>query len=376
MSNTIHIKGLRGTIYKRGKDSYRVQLSLGRNAEGKYDIKRETIRGTEQDAIDLLTRWNVEYLDNTIIASNHQTVKQAYEEWIEFIREYRKPNTHRFYRERFESDILPMIGHRRLKDIKLSDLQKIMKEYPTKDKHNKRALSAFWGWCKKHKKVRENICRDLETQAKPKEQTEDDVWSWEEVQKMYKHLTFKNLYDIFIVLGVECGLRPQETLALTWDDIFEDHLAIEKAVIERAPGVFELGPPKDRKARYPVITPFVTERLRFHKAEQNRRILKTKGYNRENNLVVADKMGNVPDLKYIRRYMLAKAKEAGVSPIPPKNLRSTHISLLNDLGVPLPTIQKQAGHAANSKVTKDNYIRTYHASMKRAAMEMHEKLHS
>ncbi|MGB4141133.1 MAG: hypothetical protein WBK98_07490, partial [Limnochordia bacterium] len=126
----------------------------------------------------------------------------------------------------------------------------------------------------------------------------------------------------------------------------------------------------------PVITPFVTERLRFHKAEQNRRILKTKGYNRENNLVVADKMGNVPDLKYIRRYMLAKAKEAGVSPIPPKNLRSTHISLLNDLGVPLPTIQKQAGHAANSKVTKDNYIRTYHASMRRAVMEMHEKLHS
>ena len=42
MSNTIHIKGLRGTIYKRGKDSYRVQLSLGRNAEGKYDVKRET----------------------------------------------------------------------------------------------------------------------------------------------------------------------------------------------------------------------------------------------------------------------------------------------------------------------------------------------
>ena len=61
--------------------------------------------------------------------------------------------------------------------------------------------------------VAENICIDLETQSEPKEQTEDDVWSLEEVQKMYKHLTFKNLYDIFIVLGVECGLRPQEILA-------------------------------------------------------------------------------------------------------------------------------------------------------------------
>jgi hypothetical protein len=52
----VQIKGLRGTIYQRGEDSYRVQLSLGRNAQGKYDVKRETIRGTEQDAIDLLTR--------------------------------------------------------------------------------------------------------------------------------------------------------------------------------------------------------------------------------------------------------------------------------------------------------------------------------
>ena len=99
--SSIKVLGLRGTIYKRGKNSWRVQLSLGRNAEGKYDIKRETVRGRKQDAIELLTRWNVEYLDNTIQATNHQTVEQAYEEWIAFIKEYRTPNIHRFYAERF-----------------------------------------------------------------------------------------------------------------------------------------------------------------------------------------------------------------------------------------------------------------------------------
>lgn len=239
MSNAVQIPGLRGTIYRRGKNSYRVQLSLGRNAQGKYDIKRETINGTLQDAIDLLTRWNVQYLDNTITTTNHQTVKQAYEEWIEFVEEYRKPNTARFYRERFEKDILPEIGHRRLKDIKLADLQRLLRKYPSKDRHNKRALSAFWGWCKKHKKVVENICRDLETISQPREQTEDDVWSLEQVLEVYRHLTFKNLYDIFIVLGIECGLRPQEILALTWDDVFDDYLAVERAVIERTPGRFE-----------------------------------------------------------------------------------------------------------------------------------------
>lgn len=375
MRKKVQIKGLRGTIYQRGEDSYRVQLSLGRNAEGKYDIKRETVRGTERDAIDLLTRWNVEYLDNTITATNHQTVRQAYDEWIEFIEEYRKPNTLRFYRERFETDILPMIGHRRLKDIKLSDLQRLMKKYPTKDRHNKRALSAFWGWCEKNKKVVENICRDLETQAKPNEQTEDDVWSIDEVKKMYNHLTFKNLYDIFIVLGVECGLRPQEILALTWDDVFEDHLAVEKAVVERDSLEYIFGTTKDGKKRYPAITPFVANRLRVHKAEQNKRIIKTKDYNRESNLIVADSKGHVPDLAYIRKYMQRKAREAGVPPIPPKNLRTTHISLLNDMGIPLPTIQKQVGHAEGSRVTKEHYIRNYHASLKQAVIHLHNKLH-
>lgn len=50
--------GLRGSIYRTGKNSYRLQLPLGRNAKGEYENKRETIRGTEQDALNLLTRWN------------------------------------------------------------------------------------------------------------------------------------------------------------------------------------------------------------------------------------------------------------------------------------------------------------------------------
>jgi len=55
-----------------------VQLSIGRNAEGEYEVKRETIRGREQDAIDLLTRWNVQYLDHQITTTNYETVRQAY----------------------------------------------------------------------------------------------------------------------------------------------------------------------------------------------------------------------------------------------------------------------------------------------------------
>jgi len=68
-------------------------------------------------------------------------------------------------------------------------------------------------------------------------------------------------------------------------------------------------------------TPYLNAKLMIHSATQQLRISSTKGYNTHSNLVVADSMGNVPDLKYIRRYMHKVADRAGVPRIPPKNLR-------------------------------------------------------
>lgn len=235
MSRKIQIKGLRGTIYKRGDQSYRVQLSLGRNAEGKYDIKRETIRGTEQDAIDLLTKWNALYLDHALTPTNYETFQQAYDEWIEQIRQYRTPNTYRFYKQRFEHDLLPELGAKRLKDLTLAHLQKALAKNPTNDRHNKRALRAFLNWCADNNKCQRYDFHKLKTKSKPKEKAEDDVWNLEEVQKVYACLTFENLYDIVVVLGVERGLRPQEMFALRWDKVRQDYLLIDEAVKERTP---------------------------------------------------------------------------------------------------------------------------------------------
>lgn len=376
MRKKIQIKGLRGAIYQRGEDSYRVQLSLGRNAEGKYDVKRETIRGTERDAIDLLTRWNVEYLDNTIIQSTHQTVKQLYEEWIDEVEIYTKHNTHRFYREKWEVYGLKAIGYKRLVDVTLADLQRILKENITQDRQLKNAFSPFFTWCVDHKKIKENPCLKLKIKSTPKEKTENDVWSFEEVKQVYKTLTFENLYDIFIVLGVELGLRPQEIYGLKWERVFDDYVAIEEAVTKREPGEFDLGPTKTNSSRrYLPLTPFLKWKLELHRSNQQKRISKNKDYV-DHDLVVADRMGFAPCQRYVGRYIKNKAKNLGISVIPPKNLRTTWISLMNALGVPLSAIQQGAGHELGSQVTSEHYIRTYQESLKGTAMILHDKLHA
>lgn len=373
MDETINIPGLRGTIYRRGKDSWRIQLSLGKNAQGKYDMKRETIRGTKQDAIDLLTRWNVEYLDHQLTSTNYQTVQQLYDDWIAFIEEYREPNTHKFYRIRFADDILPVIGHRKIKDVTETDLQGLLRKHPTKDVHNKRALSAFFGWCVKKKKLKENPCRLLETKAKPARKSESDVWNIEQVKKVYSSLTYENLYDVFIVFGIECGMRPQEILALTWDKLRDACITIDSAVKERTPTDVVIGDTKTTKPRVIYATPFLLEKLVLHREKQNSRIEKNSSYE-DHGYIVADRNGHVPDLKYIRKYMLALADELEIPRVSPKDLRSTHISLLNDLNVSLATIQEQAGHSSPD-VTMKHYMRVFNQSLFNATALLHKALH-
>lgn len=374
MSKKIQIKGLRGTIYQRGKSSFRVQLSLGRNAEGKYDVKRDTVIGTRQDAIDLLTRWNVEYLDNTIMATNHQTVKDAFNEWIDDVRHYNDPNTYDFYSNMFNWYILPRISNVRLRDVTLKMMQDILKEHPGSDLHIKSALSAFSSWCVSNNKLKENICGRLRTRYRPPEKTEEDIWSLEQVKKVYGVLTYKNLYDIFIVLGVELGLRPQEIMGLTWDRVLDDRVRIDQAVKVRTSKRFELGKTKNKRTRVLYMTDFLRERLREHRKMQDKRKAVNAIYE-DHGLVVADGNGRVPCLTYIGKYMARVANKAGVHPIPPSHLRSTHLSILNGLGIPLGTLQALAGHADPS-TTSRHYVTTYSATAKAAISVLHQHLHN
>lgn len=365
---------IRGSIVQRGKHSFRVRLSLGRGPDGKYIEKAETVRGTAQDALDRLIRWNVQYLDHALQPTNYATVQQAYEEWMTFVEKYRAPNTVRFYRERFEADILPVIGHKRLKQITLLELQHLLAEKPAADAHNKRALQAFWGWCAKMSKCPPLDFKRLETRQRPKAKTEEDVWNFTQVQRVYDVLDFNELYAIFVVLGIEAGLRPQEILALTWDKIHEDYLLIDCAVKTRTPSRYKIGSTKTTKSRRVPTTPHLIDKLTVHRINQELRITNTAGYNREANLVVADTRGNVPNLNYIRKYMRGVAKRAGVHYIPPKNLRSTYISLLTSLGVPLSVVQESVGHSS-PEVTSQHYIRVFEDNLRQAAMMLHQRLH-
>lgn len=369
------MQGLKGNIYQRGRNSWRVQLSLGKNSLGQYEVKRETITGTKRDAIELLTRWNVNYLDNDLTVTNHKTVADAAREWLEFVKKYRQPNTYQFYKARFDYDILPDISHKKLKDVSVKLLQKIMDDHPTTSRHNKRALSAFYGWCVRRKIVKDNLCSELETVSKAKIKSEDDVWNLDQVRTVYSALTFHNLYDIFIVLGVECGLRPQEIMALTWEKLEDEYIIVDQAVKQRSCDSFLIQDTKTEESNRIVYkTPFLSDKLKLHQTNQDSRKEKNSGY-AENNLVVADKVGNVPDLKYIRKYMYDLANKIGVPEVSPKDLRSTHISLLNSLGINLHTIQRQVGHAIGSPVTNEHYIRMYGSSLSAASQLLHDTLH-
>lgn len=163
---------------------------------------------------------------------------------------------------------------------------------------------------------------------------------------------------------------------MTWDKIHQDYILIDTAVKERQrPDSAILGPTKTEQVRAVPTTPYLLDKLEVHKINQTIRIANTKNYNTMANLVVADAMGNVANLGYIRKYMRDVARRANVHYIPPKNLRSTYISLLSAIGVPMPVIQESVGHASPNTTAK-HYIRVFNQNLQQAASLLYQYLHN
>lgn len=113
-------------------------------------------------------------------------------------------------------------------------------------------------------------------------------------------------------------MRSQEILALTWDSFKDTSVVVKQAVKKRDQSDdFIIGTTKEEKVRVLFATDFLLEKLAIHKRNHEKHIAKTNGYI-NNNLIVADRLGGVPNQGYLRKYMARVAELAGVQYIPPK----------------------------------------------------------
>ena len=121
---------MRGHITKRGKNSYSVAVSLGKDATtGKYKYQWVSVKGTKKDAEKRLSEL-LHQLDNgTFIKPGKTTLGEYLEKWLE---DYAWPNLAPRTAEGYESivrcHLVPALGNIPLTQLKPEYLQRYYSE--------------------------------------------------------------------------------------------------------------------------------------------------------------------------------------------------------------------------------------------------------
>lgn len=167
-------------------------------------------------------------------------------------------------------------------------------------------------------------------------------------------------HTIKLMLGT--GLRTQEVLALTPEDIAEDGSSIHiYKAIKTVNGTPTLGPPKSKKGRRRVPVPEDFREDAKYLCEHS-----GKPY-----IWTSRRKNGLYDIgSFRRRYYHAIKQLPGVRPLSPHCCRHTYVSNLEKKGVPMEQIARLAGHSRIT--TTDGYLHTDMATLSNAVAVLNE----
>ncbi|MBQ3356169.1 MAG: site-specific integrase [Oscillospiraceae bacterium] len=184
-------------------------------------------------------------------------------------------------------------------------------------------------------------------QADDKDIGSKDAFTEAEVQQMLSHLQ-DNLLGNSILLMIGSGMRTQELLALSKEDIAADGstIRISKA-IEMVDGQPKLGPPKSKRSRRTIPIPsdyrFFAKRVR--ELGGSRYVWES---SRGSSLYSVG--------TFRRQYYAALKQIPDIRLLSPHCCRHTYVTRLQERGIAIDLVARLAGHARIS--TTDNYIHT------------------
>lgn len=210
------------TAKKLPSGSYRVNLYIGKTADGKRQYKSFTA-DTKKEAEYLAAQYSIEQKEKKACKI---TLGEAITQYIENKRNILSPSTVRGYYIILRN-YCPSLMQMNIGDIEQVDVQKAMNEmageYSPKSCRNAHGLIS----------AALNMYRpdlNLTTTLPHKKKREIYVPDNEEIKTIY-NLALGTINEIPVFLAAECGLRASEIGGLTVDNITSTHIYIKQALV-------------------------------------------------------------------------------------------------------------------------------------------------
>jgi integrase len=211
--------------------------------------------------------------------------------------------------------------------------------------------------------VNENAAAAVEMPSEP-DYDADPFDSWAEVRRTMD--AAPNERDRALILfACATGFRPQEWLALRWQDLDLDGGTVTIHRTVQARRITE-GKGKTRRAlRTVYLNRYAREALAMLPTQLRR-----------DQLVFPGVRGGIIDLAKWRRGPWRRAlKSAGLEYRPPSGMRDTFVTLLLEEGTPLEWISKQMGHSSTT-TTERHYSRWTRRGEEAVLARLNERLDS
>lgn len=374
---------MRGYIEQRGENSWRVVVDLGRDALGKKDRIRETVRGTKEEAEVRLAALILEVDSGCYVEPSKMTLGEFLSRWLEdHVQHSVRQSTYDMYETLVRLHIAPDIGHVRLDKLSPMDLQSFIARKRTGPRADGKpgklssstvrhiynilriALRCAVKW--------QVLARSpLDAVDAPRvERRPIRYWEPAEVSQFLRAARGERLYAAFH-LALTTGMRRGEILGLTWKDVSLEAstVAVRQALVRTSQGN-KIQEPKTAGSRRVIALPHETvEALRRHKeAQAEEKDLFEEAYE-ERGLVFPSYSGTPLDPRNFVRTFERVIAIAGVPKIAFHDLRHTHATLLLQAGVHPKVVAERLGHTEIG-TTLDTYSHVLPSIQRDAANAM------
>jgi integrase len=353
---------MRGHITKRGKNSYSIAISLGKDPiTGKYKQQWISVKGTKRDAEKRLGELLHQLDTGTFMKPSKTTLAEYLERWLkDYVWPNLAPRTAEGYEHICRHHLRPALGSITLTQLKPEHLQRY---YSDKLSGGLSAQTVRHHHTTLHKALQTAVewgllLRNSADAISPPrvQRAEMQTWSEDDII-VFLEATSKTPYFALFHTALFTGMRRSELLALRWRDVdlLLCQIYVSRSLHALRGGKVVFRAPKTAKGRRMIaLSPSATSVLREHqdKQEVTRAMLGIPL--KDDDPVFSDLEGKPLLPNTVTHAWIKLVRRTGIKPIRLHDARHTHASIMLKQGVHPKVVQERLGHSS-IQVTLDTY---------------------
>lgn len=368
---------MRGSIRKRSKDSWTLEISLGFDpSTGKRLRRQETVRGTKRQAEAELARLIHAAESGTDLNPARLTTNEYLDRWLTHMRTRVRPATWNGYEGLVRRNVRPLIGRIPLAKVRPAHIQSILDTMISQNLAARTIIQAYRVVHQAFKQARRwqiLSTNPAEAIQPPRPERPALTIPTSEELKALIVAAEQSREGNAITLLVATGLRRGELLGLRWRDVDLDgnrlHVtaSLQRVKIGGKPKTVIVEPKTDRARRGVSLPAFAIEALRRQRTEQSkRRLLLGEAWN-DHGLVFERGDGTPYDPDTFSSAFQRIAKKAGLTGVRLHDVRHGYATALLAAGVHPKIASEALGHSSVA-FTLDTYSHVV-PSMQQAAAD-------